>query len=267
MMAPQIIGVIARFFRHVVVAHRARPTPSHGERGRYWRAVESPHVRRSPKAAPSRVIAGSLCVSRGYAEISGVAARITHGELVWWIEAMREMTMQHAPRWVAVGTILGSMGLFGVACALPALDFRAVLATGVPTPASALVPQPWPGFALLLLGWAGLLSLEVAWFANPLLALAWLALGFRRWRVAFALAAVALLFAADLLLGRTITVIGDTATTAMFVDRVRPGCYLWVASIVVVAFGAAFGWVLTRRRVPVALTGSEGQMSQVAESV
>ena len=175
--------------------------------------------------------------------------------------------MQHAPRWVAVVTILGSTGLFGAACALPALDFRAVLATGMPTPASALVPQPWPGFALLLLGWAGLLSSEVAWLANALLALAWLALGFRRWGAAFALAAVALLCAADLLLGRTITVLGDTATTQMFVDRARSGCYLWVASIVAVAVGAAVGGMLARRRVPSTLVGNAGQLSQVAESV
>ncbi|HEY8601227.1 MAG TPA: hypothetical protein VIL85_22540 [Thermomicrobiales bacterium] len=175
--------------------------------------------------------------------------------------------MQHAPKSVAVVTILGSMGFFGAACALPALDFRAVLATGVPTPASALVPQPWPGFALLLLGWAGLLSLEVAWLANPLLALAWLALGLRRWRSALILSVVALLFAADLSLGRTITVIGDTATTQMFVDRVRPGCYLWVASIVVVALGAVVGWVLTRRAsLGAEVAGSELRLPQSTES-
>jgi uncharacterized membrane protein YhaH (DUF805 family) len=151
---------------------------------------------------------------------------------------------------IALMTITDSLGLFAVACALPALDLRAIPATGVPTPPSSLVSQAWTGFDLLLRGWAGLPVLEPAWLANPLLVLAWLALGLRRWRLALAPAAAALLHAAPSLTRETITVFTATGTTQLIVERVLPGTYVWMASGVMAVLGAVVGWLLAGRALP-----------------
>jgi hypothetical protein len=117
-----------------------------------------------------------------------------------------------------------SLGLFVVACCLPALDFKQ--STGK--------NDIMLGLRALAVGWSGIFAAIVAWYANPVWAFA-IVIGFCRKPVICAVAGiVALLIALT-----TFSIVGrelpadEGNVNRMTVVRLLPGFYVWLASMAV----------------------------------
>ncbi len=132
----------------------------------------------------------------------------------------------HMKRVLSVSVIL-----FAVACCLPALEFK-----NSRSPHDVM----W-GMNALVVGWSGILAGVMAWYANPFWVLG-LILGLLRKPIPAAVAGVV----AILISLSTFSVIGQelpgdegnvTRTTLL---RLLPGCYVWMASLVILPFVALF---------------------------
>lgn len=123
--------------------------------------------------------------------------------------------------------ICGSI-LFFLACVFPALEFRRN-ENGIET---------WPGFQILIIGWMGMLIGQFAWFANPFLLGAALSLFLKRRRACVICAGLALLISLHTfaLFGTTVPA-DEGGVGKLFLQRVREGTWLWLASIVVMLVG------------------------------
>lgn len=127
------------------------------------------------------------------------------------------------------------LALFLIACASPALTFRR----------SSGDMEEWPGFQALVVGWLGLLFKQIAWYANPVMVLSLVFLLFRRWLTAMIIALVALAIAANTLLLFSRDLPADEGNVIKLrLERLSPGFYFWLASIVTIIVGA----IILRRR-------------------
>ena len=122
-------------------------------------------------------------------------------------------------------TLFISMALFTIACACPALNFRR----------SDGDMQIWLGLHVLEMGWLGLMFKQIAWCANPVLVLSLVFFLFRRWLTAIVIALVALAIAANtfLLFSRDLPA-DEGNVIKLRLERLGPGFYFWIASIVAV---------------------------------
>ena len=142
-----------------------------------------------------------------------------------------------------------SLALFAQACVLPALAlwYDPGYEMGPIGPAY-LVRQP--GWVFLLGGALAMVGGAWAWLANVALAVGWAALLLRRWWLALGAAVCALLAAGDLVrIGWVGFRYGVPLRGPVDVTIERPlvGCYLWLASMVIVAGGALWCRHLDRR--------------------
>jgi len=122
-----------------------------------------------------------------------------------------------------------SLGLFVIACCLPALEFKH----------SAGPNTIMWGLNALAVGWSGIFAGVFAWYANPFWLLG-VILGVARKPVAASICGV-IAFAIGLstfaLLGRELP--GDEGNfTRITVVRFLPGCYVWMASFASLALSA-----------------------------
>lgn len=114
--------------------------------------------------------------------------------------------------------------LYGLACVLPVLDFTK--ADGSPTPDGPMI-----GVVALITGWLAVTIDQFAWFANLLWLLSLLLLLLRRWIPSAITAILSILLALN-----TYTIYGkqvpanEGATEYMYVQRIRFGFYVWMAS-------------------------------------
>lgn len=144
------------------------------------------------------------------------------------------MAAQEAP----VGTkdrllVAVTLGLFGVACCLPAVDKQWICHGGALQDRPNDGPVLGPGVGDLVFGW---LSGHPAWLANPALAVAVVLLLFGQRRCA----AVAGVLAASL---------GLTTCQLFGLAELYRGYYVWQASQVMFAAGACwFCWSARSRR-------------------
>jgi hypothetical protein len=135
--------------------------------------------------------------------------------------------------------LASAMALYGLACALPALEGAG---HGVCTGFSDRPAGTYPGLGALLLGWIP--PYTVSWFANPLFFVAWILLAVRRFRVASWFGGAATLSA--------VTTIGFIPLGKF--SHLLPGFVLWQAAMIALLVGAAS---LAHNRV-VAGDGADG---------
>jgi hypothetical protein len=124
-----------------------------------------------------------------------------------------------------------SVVLFVVACCLPALEFK--MSQG---PNDVML-----GLRALAVGWSGLFAGIMSWYANPFWLLSLVLFFFRKptWGMAAAVIAIALASSTFGIVGRELP--GDEGNvTRMTVIRLLPGCYLWMASLVMLPVAALF---------------------------
>jgi hypothetical protein len=127
-------------------------------------------------------------------------------------------------RWAIVVSVI----LFGVACALPALEFQKFVQGVVQGPDVKI------GVTLLLIGWLGPFALQFAWFANPLLGLSLWALAFRRWNRAAVFAVLALLLSVQTFQLFWQDVPADEGRVGQLrLQQVQPGFFAWQGAILV----------------------------------
>lgn len=124
-----------------------------------------------------------------------------------------------------------SLGLYAVACCLPALEWRKDHSAN----------DVMLGLRALAVGWSGIFAGVLAWYANPLWLLGLLLATLRKPTAATIAGIVAIGIACTVFqdLGRELP--GDeggVTKTAMI--RVLPGCYVWLASLVLLPLAAWF---------------------------
>ena len=125
--------------------------------------------------------------------------------------------------------VLVSLALFAIACCLPALEFK-----------HSVGPNDWMwGIGTLLMGCLGILVGIGAWYANPF----WLigmVFGLFQKRLPAAIAGIV----AIVLATNTFSIVGrvlpadEGDVNHMTVVRLLPGCYVWMASLVVLPLAA-----------------------------
>jgi hypothetical protein len=139
--------------------------------------------------------------------------------------------------------LLGAV-VYIASCVLPALSFR-VLQTSPPR------IENYRGIAVLLLGWYGLWCRQPAWLANPLLAVSFYLLLAGRRQLAISVLLLAFLLALCTWAAKSQEFIADEGgVTKMTMVRPLLGCYLWLASILLL-IGAAWSWPASELRVDV----------------
>ena len=115
-----------------------------------------------------------------------------------------------------------SMGLFSVACCLPALEWHKA-----GTPNDVMF-----GARALVVGWSGIFAGVFAWFANPVWAAGFLFALLGKPKIAALFSVVAMMIALT-----TFTLIGlelpgdEGGVTKTSIIRLLPGFYVWLASI------------------------------------
>lgn len=120
--------------------------------------------------------------------------------------------------------LLVSLGLYAIACCLPALAFRK---TGSPDDIML-------GLRALAVGWSGIFAGVFGWYANPLWLLGLALTALRKPTAAAIAGVVAVIIACTVFsdLGRELP--GDEGNvTKTAILRVLPGFYVWVASFLV----------------------------------
>jgi hypothetical protein len=122
-----------------------------------------------------------------------------------------------------------SLFLFLVACCLPAVMFKSN--TGV--------IDVMLGLRALVVGWSGIFAGVIAWYAN----LFWLLGGVLTWLrkplpgILLGLIAIAIAYSTFALVGRELP--GDEGNvTRNTVVKLLPGCYVWMASLVLLPIAA-----------------------------
>lgn len=118
--------------------------------------------------------------------------------------------------------LIGSFVLYGIACALPALEFK-----NSQGPNDIMF-----GARALAVGWSGIFAGVFAWYANPVWLLG-LGIGFLRKPVPLAILgvlAVVIAYSTVSMVGREMP--GDEGNvTKTTVIRLLPGFYVWMASL------------------------------------
>ncbi|MGC4053770.1 MAG: hypothetical protein QM757_31670 [Paludibaculum sp.] len=125
--------------------------------------------------------------------------------------------------------VLVSLGLYAVACCLPALAFRK---SGSPDDIML-------GLRALAVGWSGIFAGVLGWYANPLWFIGLVLLALRKPTAAALAGVVAVAIACTVFsdLGRELPADeGNVTKTAIL--RVLPGFYLWVGSFLALPLGA-----------------------------
>jgi len=148
--------------------------------------------------------------------------------------------------------VLVSLVLFAIACCLPALEFKH--SNG---PNDAM----W-GAGALLMGCLGIFAGIGAWYANPFCFIG-MVLGFFRKGVLAAIAGIiAIAIAANTfsVLGRVLPA-DEGDVNHMTVVRLLPGCYVWMASLVVLPLAALFRRAKPK---PGVATGPQNQSEPIA---
>jgi hypothetical protein len=148
------------------------------------------------------------------------------------------------PRIIA---LLISFVLYGLACALPVLDFSK--ADGSPNP-----DGPTFGFAALVTGWLAILIGQFAWLANLLWLLSLLLVLLRGW-IASAITGIL----AVLLALHTYTLYSqrvpanEAATEFLYLRGIKFGFYVWLASFLAISISAIILRQRERALVPASL--------------
>ncbi|MBN9659823.1 MAG: hypothetical protein J0H49_16680 [Acidobacteria bacterium] len=127
--------------------------------------------------------------------------------------------------------LLASLGLYAIACCLPALAFRK---TGSPDDIML-------GLRALAVGWSGIFAGVLGWYANPLWLLGLLLIALRKPTAAAIAGVLAVALACTVFsdLGRELPADeGNVTKTAIL--RVLPGFYVWVASFLLLPITAFF---------------------------
>ena len=125
--------------------------------------------------------------------------------------------------------LIASVVFFAIACCLPALDFRK----------SDGSQDVMFGLRALAIGWSGLFAGVMAWYANPV----WL-LGANLAYVRKPIPAVLLGLIAIGIATATFSVVGrelpadEGNVVKMTVVKLLPGCYVWMASLVLLPVAA-----------------------------
>lgn len=144
--------------------------------------------------------------------------------------------------------------LFGLACVLPALEFRR----------NEDGTEIWAGGIALFNGILGLLMGHVAWLANPLLALGAFSLFHRHRTGAVICAVLALLFSLDTFQLFYETVPGDEAgVNKLYLRQLREGTFCWMGSMVAILIG---GIVCEAKPKPAADTTQSNSSNEIVDS-
>lgn len=128
--------------------------------------------------------------------------------------------------------LIASVVLFVLGCALPALEFKQ--SGGRPNDVMF-------GLRALAVGWSGLFAAIFAWYANPVWFFGAILMALRKPIPATVLGviAVAIACATFSVIGRELP--GDEGNvTKMTVIKLLPGCYVWLASLVLLPLAAFF---------------------------
>lgn len=127
--------------------------------------------------------------------------------------------------------LLTSVALFLLACGMPALEFKK--STGA--------TDVMFGLRALVVGWSGVFAAVMAWYANPFWLLGVILACFRKSMFAALAGIVAIAIATTVfsIIGRELP--GDEGNvTKTTVVKLLPGCYLWIASLVLIPLAALF---------------------------
>jgi hypothetical protein len=122
-----------------------------------------------------------------------------------------------------------SLALFLLACGMPALEFKN----------SNGSTDVMFGLRALVVGWSGLFAAVMAWYANPFWLLGLVLAFFRKPMFAMFVGVVAIAIATTVfsVVGRELP--GDEGNvTKTTVIKLLPGCYLWLASLVLLPVAA-----------------------------
>jgi hypothetical protein len=144
---------------------------------------------------------------------------------------------------------IGSVVLFFTACAVPAIGFETYQGhRGTPLDAHSTVY----GYVMLLVGWMGALVGQFGWYANFLLLLSWLVGVVHRYRESAWFAIAATLLSLDTLAMYGYPIPADEGGARQsYIESLRPGFFLWEASILLMAGGMT--WLAAaKRKLPLA---------------
>jgi hypothetical protein len=127
--------------------------------------------------------------------------------------------------------LIASLVLFVVACCLPALEFRK----------SNNTHDVMFGLRAFVVGWSGFFAGVNAWFANPvwMLGMILVVVGKNHMGLVTGVVAIAIAATTFSILGRELP--GDEGNvTKTTVIKLLPGCYVWLASLVLLPIAALF---------------------------
>jgi hypothetical protein len=127
--------------------------------------------------------------------------------------------------------LLASVALFVLACAMPALEFKN----------SNGSTDVMLGLRALVVGWSGLFAAVMAWYANPFWLLGLILAYLRKPMFAMVAGVMAIAIAATVfsVVGRELP--GDEGNvTKTTIIKLLPGCYVWLASLVLLPITALF---------------------------
>jgi uncharacterized membrane protein len=155
------------------------------------------------------------------------------------------------PRIIA---LLISIGLYALACALPVLDFSK-------SDWSHNSEGPMIGYVALIVGWMGIVLGQFAWLANFIWLLSLLLVLFRCW-----IATVITAILTTLLALQTYTLFShkvpanEAATEYLYLQEIKIGFYVWIASFLAVGISAI---ILRQRERALAQTVQAPQYPQM----
>jgi hypothetical protein len=127
--------------------------------------------------------------------------------------------------------LLTSVLLFLVACCLPALEFK-----HSSTPNDVML-----GLRALAVGWSGFFAAVFSWYANPVWLLGVVLVLLRKPVPAAIVGVLAIVIAYGTfsLIGRDLPA-DEGNVNKMAVIKLLPGCYVWMASLVLLPIAAVF---------------------------
>jgi hypothetical protein len=125
--------------------------------------------------------------------------------------------------------LITSVGLFVVSCCLPAIEFKN----------SGSSNDVMLGLRALVVGWSGLFAGVLSWYANPVWLLGVLFVLLRKPLPAAISGVVAIIIAYTTfsLIGRELPA-DESNVNKMAVIKLLPGCYVWMASLVLLPIAA-----------------------------
>jgi hypothetical protein len=126
--------------------------------------------------------------------------------------------------------LIVSLVLFAIACCLPALEFT-----------KNQTRDPMLGINVLAVGWSGIFAGVIAWYANPVWLIGMLLafFGKQRWAAIPGVLAILVGCTTFSLFGKDLPA-DEGGVTHMSMTRTLVGCYVWLASLVVMPLAAFF---------------------------